>query len=122
MVQKAEDNEVDTDDIDENLDNATRKLNFEPKKGPKSKVKSSKKKSKKDQDKESDEQFLATVNECMSSISDNMSRGKHEFIDTHQQWADLLASKCRRMEPVACERFKLEVDSKALDLIIEFDN
>ena len=98
---------------------ATRQLDFEPKKTKKGKnTKNSKKTFM-----ESDEQFLNTVNECMSSLSSAVAPNyqKQEFIDTHQQWANLLASKIRRMHPVEAEKFKLEVDSKALELIIEFE-
>ena len=59
----------------------------------------------------------------MSTLKEAVAPGgsKREVnLDTHQQWANLLACKLRKMEPAVAEKFKLESDSRALDLI-EFD-
>ena len=67
-----------------------------------------------------DDEFLSTVSECMPSLKDAVAPGSskcEENLDTHQQWANLLACKLRKMEPVVAEKFKLETDSRGLDLI-----
>ena len=107
-------------------EDATRKLDFDSTKANKkgqSKGKGKGKSSKKKTD-EKDDEFLSTVSECMSSLKDAIAPGSRiqdVQMDTHQQWANLLACKLRQMKPAVAEKFKLETDSRALDLV-EFED